>query len=411
MVWIAILAAIAVARLLEFLLSKEENWRTWDGAHSQDVTFWEYVKAGQLQIDMKAYWKYSWHFICKVMKEIWSCVLIVACWEMYWRLPMEGQEDVERQLMKILFLKGGSLGHQMYFQQCRTATKVENIEKRQSYMERRDSERVNKDRTRHIAAHLAAYDEACGPVVWLERHLRTAYATCMESFGGLAGSAFVRQDGDEEIPDAGTLGYWRMVCTEVCLRHCRDMLGRRLCKIAESLGDGGENLSRMDRLKDPQFKQKSLENKMKKDKFKTSSAEMIHEACRNNWKTWEVTDIRYLKNLSLEARWWKPLQSLVEWRCCNWSLEYCNAPQLLECKDQILERRKELEAMMKYALEWSGGNSKDMEVYMMEDMPGLVQDFLQNLAGGGGSSMESVVQQQKHHEVGKQRNKKESIMK
>ena len=83
MVWIAILAAIAVARLLEFLLLKEENWRIWDGANPMDVTFWEYVKAGQLQIDMKAYWFYSWHFICKVMKEIWSCVLIVACWEMY----------------------------------------------------------------------------------------------------------------------------------------------------------------------------------------------------------------------------------------------------------------------------------------------------------------------------------------
>ena len=319
---------------------------------------------------------------------------------------MLGQEDVERQLVKIVFLKSGSLGHQMYFQQCRTAKKVENMEKKQGYMERRDSERVNKDRTRHIAAHLSAYDEACGPVVWLERHLRTAYATIMESFGGLAGTAFERQPGDEDCLDAGTLGYWRMICTEVCLRHCRDMLGRRLFRIAESLGDGGESLSRMEHMKDPKFKEKSAENKVKKDKFKTSPAEMIHEACRDNWKTWEQTDIRYLKNLSLEANWWKPLQDLAEWGMCSWNLECCNAPQLLECKDQILERRREMEGMMTYALEWSGGSSKEMEVYMMEDMPGLAQSFLQNLAGGGGSSMESPVVQQL-----KQRNKKVSIMK
>ena len=101
MVWLGVLAAFAVGRLLEFLLGGQKNWKTWDGDHPLDVTFWQHVKAGQLQIDMKDYWYYSWHFICKVMKEIWSCVLIVGCWE--------GQEDVERQLVKILFLKGASL--------------------------------------------------------------------------------------------------------------------------------------------------------------------------------------------------------------------------------------------------------------------------------------------------------------
>ena len=72
--------------------------------------------------------------LCKVMKECWSVIILVQCWEMYWRLPMTGCEDVERQLVKILFLKGGSLMHQMYFQQCRTAKKVESIETKQRRM-------------------------------------------------------------------------------------------------------------------------------------------------------------------------------------------------------------------------------------------------------------------------------------
>ena len=190
------------------------------------------------------------------------------------------------------------------------------------------------------------------------------------------------------------MGYWRMICTEVCLRRCRDVLGRRLGRIADSLGDAGESLTRMENMKDEKFKEKSAEDKVKKDKFKTSPAVMIHEACSENWKEWLQNQERYLRNLSLVLEFWKPLESMTEWALCSWNMQFCNAPQLLECKSQILERRKELQSMMKYALEWAVPNSAEMKIYMMEDMPGLVQDFLKDVEGAGGSSMEAVVQQQ-----------------
>ena len=70
MVWIAVLAAWAVARLLQFLWnSNAETWTSWDGEHEIKVTLWQYVQWGQLKADLKAYIYFSWHFLCKVMKE------------------------------------------------------------------------------------------------------------------------------------------------------------------------------------------------------------------------------------------------------------------------------------------------------------------------------------------------------
>ena len=129
MLWIAVLAVWAVMRLLQFLWNRNgRNWKGWEGDHEVPLTLWEYMEWGQMKKDLEDYVYFSWHYLCKVMKECWSIIILVQCWEMYWRLPMTGCEDVERQLVKILFLKVGSLAQQMYFQQCRTAKKVESIE-------------------------------------------------------------------------------------------------------------------------------------------------------------------------------------------------------------------------------------------------------------------------------------------
>ena len=385
--WIAVLAVFAVARLLEFILFPQKNWKVWDGEHAEDVTFLQYVMSQQLKIDLKEYFYWSWHYLMKVMKECWSCILIVGLWEMYWRLPMDGEKDLERQLKKILFLKGAALGHQSWFQQCRTAKQVENIDMKVNYMERRSSKKENACRTRHLAQSVAAFDPLLGGVIWLERQLRTAFATVMEKVGATYG----RGEAEEAVgaPDAGIMGYWRMLCTEVCLRHCRDVMCRRLQFIAESLSDAGVAIGRA---AGKEQQEKVMKDAVLKEKFRAAPAATIGGAVKYfSGRTWVETEERYLKNCSLKLKFWDPVASLDEWSCCSWELDLCSSALLLETKSQIVERREEIQDVMKYAVEWAGASSAEMKAFMMENMPPLVQEFMVEVEGGsGGSSMEAV---------------------
>ena len=396
MVWIAVLGVWAVARLLQFLWnSNAETWTSWDGEHEIKVTLWQYVQWGQLKADLKAYIYFSWHFLCKVMKECWSIIILVQCWEMYWRLPLTGCEDVERQLVKILFLKGGSLGHQMYFQQCRTAKKVENIEVKQGHLEFRDSERACKDRTRHVAGLVEGYKPDVGDKVFLERGLRSQFEQVME---GVQVGAPNEPLQPEAAPDTGLQGYWRLLCTEVLLRHCRDVLGLRLNAICRNLADAGASLERNAALKSEDAKKDAVEDKILQDKFRAAPAEKLKEAKETYEGRWSTKkSSRFLNNLKLHTvEFWTPLQTTAEWSECNWNLQDCQYAAMYAMKSQVLERRAELEQMFSYALEWAGGAKSEMKIHMMEDMPPLVQAFMQDLESSGAlSAGEAVPVQQR----------------
>ena len=390
--WIAVLAAWAVARLLQFLWnSNAETWTTWDGDHEIQVNFWQYVQWGQLKADLKSYIYFSWHFLCRVMKECWSIIILVQCWEMYWRLPQGGCEDVERQLVKILFLKGGSLGHQMYFQQCRTAKKVESIEVKQGHMEYRDSERACKDNTRHVAKLVEGYKPEVGDQIYLERGLRSQFEQVMVGVKVQAPDEPLRA---EAAPDTGLHGYWRLLCTEVLLRHCRDVLGMRLNAICSSLSDAGASLQRSLALKSEEAKKYAVEDKILQDKFRAAPAESLKEAKKTYEGRWSTKQSsRFLNNLKLRnVNFWSPLQTTADWSECNWTLEECPYAAMYAMKSQILERRTEMEQMFTYALEWAGGAKSEMKIHMMEDMPPLVKAFLQDLESSGALSAGEAVQ-------------------
>ena len=394
MLWTAVLAVWAVARLLQFWWnSNSRTWSSWDGDQEVLVTFWQYVQWGQLKADLKAYIYFSWHFLCKVMKECWSIIILVQCWEMYWRLPQEGCEDVERQLVKILFLKSGSLLHQMYFQQCRTAKKIDSIEVKQGHMEYRDSERACKDRTRHVAKLVEGYKPEVGEPIYLERGLRSHFEQVMETVQ--LGSGEPLQS--EAAPDTGLQGYWKMLCTEVLLRHCRDILGLRLHAVASSLADAGSSLKKTLALKSEQAKQDAVEDKILQDKFRAAPAEKLKEAKKRYEGKWTWSSHhRFLMNLQIEkVEFWTPMKSCGEWAECSWNLQKCQYAAMYALKSQVLERKVELEQMMKHALEWAGTASFEMQLHMMEDMPPLVQDFLRELQNSGAQSTGEAVQQRK----------------
>ena len=392
MLWIAVLAVWAVMRLLQFLWNRNgRNWKGWEGDHEVPLTLWEYMEWGQMKKDLEDYVYFSWHYLCKVMKECWSVIILVQCWEMYWRLPMTGCEDVERQLVKILFLKGGSLMHQMYFQQCRTAKKVESIEVKQGHMEYRDSERACKDRSRHVAKLVSGYKPEMGDKIFLERGLRSHFEQVMESVQVAAPGEHLQAD---VAPDTGLQGYWKMLCTEVSLRHCRDVMAKRLHAIAGSLSDGGANLKKLIAMKSDAAKAMVMEDKILQDKFRAAPAAQLKEAKEKYENKWTAVESdRFLNNLKIKGiEFWTPLEGTADWAECDWNLKQCPYAGLLALKSQLLERREEIESMLSHALEWSGPAKMEMRMHLLEDMPDLVEQFLKEMESTGGSSAGEAVQ-------------------
>ena len=88
-----------------------------------------------------------------------------------------------------------------------------------AYMEKRlmKSEMHAGDICRQISQDMEAYEDYFGNRLWISRRLREHYEAWMKASGGLGGSSMTKR----------LANLWSMVCTEVLLRNCRDIVGKR----------------------------------------------------------------------------------------------------------------------------------------------------------------------------------------
>ena len=216
-------------------------------------------------------------------------------------------------------------------------------------------------------------DEGIGDKVWRERSLRSYFEKVMESMGVWA----VGADAEGAAPDCGWWGYWRLLATEVLLRHCRDILQARAGAIAACLADGGHKLDLLADAKDEASKKYIGDQKMKLEKFRSAPMETI-EKCKKNatgasgWWTLE-DDIRFLKNLGMRnVEFFEPLMSMEEWMECSWHKTSCKTPQEWGMKHQLMERKMEIFDIMKISAFEARDHVVEMKEYLMEDMPALM---------------------------------------
>ena len=379
-----VLAALAAARGLEILWKRnEKTWSvlSWKGNVKVDLK--TYIN-DHMKEALEAYVFYSWHFLMKVMKEVYACIILVKVWEMYWNLPLETSADFEREVMKVILLKASSLALQFYFLGVRLYPIVEAILVKLGYMEKRSSEKTAKERSRHLAATVAEYNGDVGSKIWLERHLRSMFEHVMEVIGVQLSPEPLQLNGGVQSPDAGWLGYWRLICTEVLLRHCRDVVARKLGAISVGLADGGEKLRQAAETKTAEDKEFMKQDRLMKDIFKSNPATVIAAVQEFDSKPWGEDEARFLKNLSLRGlQFWVPLCSEQEWIHCSWNSDHCRTAQELVMKSQLVERKAELETMIRFALTWAGEKRVEMKEFLMEDMPPLVKDWGRQAEGQG----------------------------
>jgi len=94
---------------------------------------------------------------------------------------------------------------------------LEALLEKSCYMERRlmKAEMHGGDICRQVSQDVCSYEESCGNQLWLQRRLRDHYEAWMKANGGIA-------DLKKKL-----VCLWSMVCTEVLLRNCRDIVAKR----------------------------------------------------------------------------------------------------------------------------------------------------------------------------------------
>ena len=389
----AIAMALVVLKIMEILWHKDEaTWKVYEPRLEREV--WvdlkDYLKLYFLK-DVKEYIFWSQYFFWKVVKECWSVVVLVKIWQLYWRLPVDTSEELEKAVMQCIFLKTSCVALQIHFNVCRINKAVGECRDKLSYMEKRQSKDAADERGRWMMNSLREYDEERGHKVWLERSLRSYFDKVMEAMKAWTTGG---PDSEETAPDWGWWGFWRLLATEVLLRHCRDVLQQRASYIAECLADGGAKMNQHAEVKSEEGKKYVADQKAKMEGFRRSPMKTVKDAKQMqqyNW--WNLKDdMKYLKNLSLEEMvFYKPLQSMDEWRLCSWKKKQCCTPQEWSLKHQMQERRMEIMDILRVSCVESRDQVQIMKDYLMEGMPPLLQSMWKDVNETGGSSTQAVV--------------------
>ena len=389
----AIAMALVVLKIMEILWQKDEaTWKVYEPRLERDV--WvdlkDYLKLYFLK-DVKEYIFWSQYFFWKVVKECWSVVVLVKIWQLYWRLPVDTSEELEKEVMKCIFLKTGCVALQIHFNVCRINKAAGECRDKLSYMEKRQSKDAADERGRWMMNSLREYDEERGHKVWLERSLRSYFDKVMEAMKAWTTGG---PDSEETAPDWGWWGFWRLLATEVLLRHCRDVLQQRASYIAECLADGGAKMNQHAEAKSEEGKKYVADQKAKMEGFRRSPMKTVKDAKQMQQSSWWnlKDDMKYLKNLSLEEmEFYKPLQSMDEWRLCSWKKKQCCTPQEWSLKHQMEERRMEIMDILRVSCVESRDQVQIMKDYLMEGMPPLLQSMWKDVNETGGSSTQAVV--------------------
>ena len=387
--------AVVVLKIMEILWKKDEpTWKVYEPKLERDVwvNLKDYLKYYCLQ-EVKEYIFWSWHFVWKVVKEVWSVVVLVKIWQLYWSLPVNTSAEMEKEVMKCIFLKTGCVALQVHFNVCRINKAVGECRDKLAYMEKRQSKDAADERGRWMMNSLMEYDEDKGHVIWLERSLRSYFDKVMEAMKAwTTGGA----DSEETAPDWGWWGFWRLLATEVLMRHCRDVLQQRAGYIAACLADGGAKMDEYNGEKSAAAKKYIAEQKTKMETFRNAPMETVKNAKKKaEEKWWGLVDaMRFLKNLSLKTvEFYKPLETMDDWRLCSWKKIECCTPQEWSLKHQLMERKLEISAIMRVSCVESREQVEIMKDYLMEGMPPLMQSLWKEVNETGGSSTQVVASQ------------------
>ena len=130
-----------------FLERKKETWKIWVHKEEMHVDLWSCIKDGHMQWDLKEHLYWSWHFLVKVVKEMWVCCLLAKCWSEYLRMPEDAPADLQEELKGVIFLKFGVVQMQILFCSQRILRTEEKQLEKLSYMEKRQSRKYSEDRT------------------------------------------------------------------------------------------------------------------------------------------------------------------------------------------------------------------------------------------------------------------------
>ena len=386
-------AMVLVAlKIMEILWQKDEaTWKVYEPKLERDVwvNMKEYLQYYFLK-EVKDYIYWSWHFLWKVVKEVWAVVVLVKVWQLYWSLPVNTSEEMEKEVMKCIFLKAGCVALQVHFNVCRINKAAGDCRDKLGYMEKRQSKDAADERGRWMMNSMREYDEEKGHKVWLERSLRSYFDKVMEAMKAWTTGGV---DSEDPAPDWGWWGFWRLLATEVMLRHCRDMLQQRAAYIAGCLADGGAKMDEMQNEKSDAAKKYIAEQKTKLEKFRAAPMETVSKARKSAEQKWWglQEDCRFLKNLGLQnMEFWNPLQNMEEWRACSWKKVNCCTPQEWSLKHQLVERKMEIMDILRISCVEARDHVEVMKEYLMEGMPPMLESMWREVNETGGSSTQIV---------------------
>ena len=260
------------------------------------------------------------------------------------------------------------LGMMLQMLQLMQVTKrtCENISERCSFMEKR-MQLIQHDAagaSRDVGELMKTYDEDIGEQTWLQRGLREVA-------------------GNWNQP----MKTWRLLCSEVMLRHCRDALVERLGALAHADGGGVDLAPVPFRQTDGDKMQERLEilgssiQKVKdwlgksgaKDKMKA----IVHEVAMKQEKV--------MDNLKIFGmNFWHPWRSSYEMaNAVKWTIDGGAEPcEDLVLQDQLVERKLEICDYMRQQLKLMGMPLEGL----VEHMPRIMKEWYVEMQNEGNNS-------------------------
>ena len=299
-----------------------------------DADFWSWLK--YLKGEASYLKRYTQDLSKYAVMQTWWSLAAVILWRIHMKLPVGSWESFGDMLVQMMLLKGAVAMLQVMKKMQAMYEQMKKIVEKTTYIEMRLMEMGGNigDKSRHLDADMEAFDADLGEKTWLERRLRSHFEAYFKANAVTSGGII--------------MPLWRLICTEVVLRKCRDYLMERVSFVVD-----GEATANWKKLKE--------HLRVMKEKV----------------KQFQLKRCRHLKNFQMtQLQFWSPLPNLVEIEMVEvGELQVSNFLEFV-LHSQILERKIEICKYLKQILDLETMTElKDNCTWLTDDMPGMVKEW------------------------------------